>query len=201
MKDKYPSETIRQITEFLFIEDPIDSIPPADLVIVFGSEFIKGSVDALEQLTGAGVITRASKVILSGATGSINAGMESEAVRMYNEALSRGMAKETFTVEDKATNSYQNLEYSKDIISGMGGFDRFESILFVGKSFMLKRTKMCAAGLGYPVDRIKYFGLVDREGRNIARDCWWEREESRTRVLQEVERIGKYAAKGDLSIF
>lgn len=201
MKNNYPSETIKKITEFLFIEEPISAIPKADLVIVFGSEFIKGSIDAIELLMESGIITKETKIILSGATGSINAGKESEAKRMHVEAISRGIEPSMFWVEDRATNAFQNLEYSKEIIVSMGGFEKFSTILFVGKSFMLRRTQMGAATLEYPQEKVHYYGLVDRQGRNIGADCWWQREESRTRVMQEIERVGKYAAKGDLSIF
>lgn len=38
-------------------------------------------------------------------------------------------------------------------------------------------------------------------GRNIAKDAWWESEVSVKRVMAEVERIGKYYATGNMSIW
>ena len=201
MKTKYPSQVIQQITEFLFIEEPSQNLPHADLVIVFGSEFITGAVDAIQQLMNMQIITHKSKVILSGATGSLNAGKESEAKRMYAEALQRGMQKDLFIVEDKATNAYENLTFSKDMIRLMGGFEQYQHILFVGKSFMLRRTQMAAAKLGFPMDKVHYHGLVDVDGKNIDKGSWWCSQDATTRVMQEIERIAKYTLKGDLTIF
>lgn len=75
------------------------------------------------------------------------------------------------------------------------------TILFIAKSFMLRRTKMIASKLDFPMDKIKYYGLVDKEGRNISKDNWWKSEESRNRVMAEIERIGNYTNKGEISIF
>ena len=197
----YPSDIIKIITEMLFIETPKDKMFHADLVIVFGSDFIKGTIDKIEELNNQGVIDCNSKIILSGATGSLDAGKESEAKRLFAEALSRGLSEKMFVVEDKATNSFENLLFSKKLIEDMGGFEIYEHILFISKAFLSRRAQMGAAQLGYPMHKIEYCGLVDKEGRNIAKDSWWERDESRLRVMAEVERIGKYAGKGDLSLF
>lgn len=60
---------------------------------------------------------------------------------------------------------------------------------------------MYAAKLGYPAEKLQYFGVADQEGRNIAKDAWWESEVSVKRVMAEVERIGKYYATGNMSIW
>ncbi len=58
---------------------------------------------------------------------------------------------------------------------------------------------MCARRLGYPMERLAFYGTVDREGRNIGKDCWWLSDPATSRVYGEIERIGKYAAGGDLT--
>ena len=60
---------------------------------------------------------------------------------------------------------------------------------------------MYVSKLGYPAEKMQYYGTVDREGKNIGADIWWKSDEAIERVMAEVERIGKYYAKGDLSIF
>ncbi len=198
---KYPSETIEKISEFLFIEESIKNLPAVDLVIVFGSEFIEGTVDELEKLIDSKIILPTTKVILTGNVGSLNSNEKSEAKRMYEEVISRNLNKDLFIIEDKATNAYENLLFSKDIILNIGGFEKYNNILFVAKSFMLRRTKMCASKLEYPVNKIHYYGLVDANGRNISKNEWFKSDVSKKRVLEELERIGKYAVKGDIDIF
>ena len=102
-----------------------------------------------------------------------------------------------FFLEDRATNIYENLLYSKEILKDM---DRYNNILVMGAAFALRRVKMCASKLGYPLDRIQYVGTVNKEGRNCGKDNWWMTNESKIRVYQELERIGKYLVKGDLDI-
>ena len=200
----YPTSTIKAITDLLFIEEPLEDIPYCDCVIVFGSDFATGTVDALELLMENAKIDKETVVILSGNVGSLNQGDRPEAFQMYDEAIKRGcFIPDHLITESKATNCYQNVLYSKTIIEERfaEGFDKFKSILFVAKSFMTRRCLMSAASLGLPVDKIHYYGLVDKNGRNISKNNWWVNSDATARVLAEVERIGKYAQKGDLSIF
>lgn len=202
MDTVYPSEVIKMITEFLFIGKPIEELPQVDLILVFGSDFIKGTVDAIEEIIANKKLSQNGHIVFSGATGSLNAGKESEAIRMAAEIKERDIIDERrISVESNATNAYQNLEFSKVLIENIGGFEKYDKILFVGKAFMLRRTQMCAKRLEYPMEKIYYHGLVDYTARNIAPDNWWIMEDARKRVMEEVERIGKYSAKGDLDIF
>lgn len=196
----FPSDTIEAITNLIFVETPSTDLVPADLIIVFGSEFIEGTINELRKIMDKGLFVPGGKIVLSGATGSLNAGKESEAHRMFEEAVRVGLDPSVFIIEDRATNALENVIFSKEKINETGGFDHFKSILFLGKAFMLRRAKMSAMAQKYPMNKIQYYGLVDRSGRNIAADSWWMHEESRIRVLQEVERIGKYSAKGDIEI-
>lgn len=110
------------------------------------------------------------------------------------------MPSDLFIKERQATNAYQNFLYSKQIIMDLGGFERFPSILCIGKAFLLRRASMYAAKLGYPADKMQYYGTVDHEGRNIGKDTWWKSDTAIERVLAEIKRIGEYGLKGDLSI-
>ena len=199
-KTIFPSDTIEAITNLVFVKTPATDLVPSDLIIVFGSEFIEGTISELKRIIDTELFIQNGKIVLSGATGSLNAGKESEARRMFEEAIRVGLDPDIFIIEDRATNALENIIFSKEKIVELGGFDQFNSILFLGKAFMMRRAQMSAMAQEYPMNKIQYYGLVDRNGRNIAADSWWERDESRVRVLQEVERIGKYSAKGDIEI-
>lgn len=199
---QYPSETIKAITEFLFIGKSSADLRPADLVIVLGNEFVEGTVLEIKALYEAGIIKNDAKIILSGATGTLNKGEELECERLYSYAVEKyHMPPELFLKECKATNTYLNFLYSKELIQQMGGFDSFSSILCIGKAFILRRASMYAAKLEYPIEKMQYYGTVDKQGKNIGADCWWESETATERVMAEIKRIGEYFEKGDLSIF
>ena len=199
---EYPSSTIVAITQFLFIGSEKKDLKPSDLVLVLGNEFIDGTVNEINDMFLKGIIRKDAMIILSGATGSLNAGEELECNRLFECAVEKyHMPSGLFVKENKATNAYLNFLYSKELIQQMGGFERYSSILCIGKAFLLRRASMYASKLGYPVEKMQYYGTVDREGKNIGADSWWKSDEAIKRVMAEVERIGKYYAKGDLSIF
>lgn len=50
MNIMYPSESIRAITEFLFIETQYEKIQPSDLVLVLGNDMIDGTMMEVNKL-------------------------------------------------------------------------------------------------------------------------------------------------------
>lgn len=199
---EYPSTTIAAITQFLFIGSEKKDLEPSDLVIVLGNELIDGTIHEINDMFLKGIIRENATIILSGATGSLNAGDELECNRLYECAVEKyHMPSHLFVKENKATNAYLNFLYSKELIQQMGGFEKYSSILCIGKAFLLRRASMYVSKLGYPAEKMQYYGTVDRAGKNISADTWWKSDEAIKRVMAEVERIGKYYAKGDLSIF
>ncbi len=199
---EYPSDTISAITRFLFIGEKKENIKKSDLVIVLGNEMIEGTISELNDMYRKEIIASDAAIILTGATGTLNAGERCECERMYECAVEiYKMPSELFHMDNRATNTYQNFMYSKEIIEKIGGMDSFSSILCIGKAFLMRRAYMYAAKLEYPSEKMQYYGTVDTQGKNIGADSWWKSEDAINRVMAEIERIGKYYAGGHLSIF
>lgn len=202
MEKIYPSDTIQAITNFLFIETQYEQMQPSNLVLVLGNDMIDGTMMEVKKLLLDKKISSDAKIILSGATGSLNAGKENECDRLFQSGVLKfGIPAKMFLLENKATNAYLNFYYSKELIDSIGGFENFGNILCIGKAFLLRRASMYAAKMGYPVDKMQYYGTVDKEGRNIGKDTWWKSQTAIDRVLAEIKRIGEYGLTGDLSIF
>lgn len=200
--DLYPSETIKAITEFLFVETEYEKIVPSDLVLVLGNDMIDGTMDVVNKLYLDKKIREDAKIVLTGATGTLNAGKENECDRLFKSGVFKyGMPEKLFVLENKATNAYLNFLYSKDIIDSIGGFEKYDKILCIGKAFLMRRASMYAAKLEYPVEKMQYWGTVDVEGRNIGKNTWWKSQKAIDRVLAEIKRIGEYGMAGDLSIY
>lgn len=198
----YPSKNIKAITEFIFIGEPADALTPSDLVIVLGNHIIDIMMGEVADLYRTGKITKDAAIILTGATGDMTAGQPPECDQMYEAAVHKyGMPAELFLKEPQATNAYLNMVYSKELIDARRGMDAFRHILVVGNSFLLRRISLYAAKLGFPADRMQYYGVWDKTGRNIGPDSWWMSEVAVNRVMAEVERIGKYYAEGNMSVF
>ena len=196
---KYPSESVKAITEFLFIEDDIKELKKSDLVLVLCNDNISGICSLINNLFINNIISKKSKIVISGATGSLNKKKEKECIRV-KEMLIKDyyFNEEIFILEDKATNIYENLYFINNIIKN---FDNYKNILVIGASFALRRIKLCANKLNYPIEKIQFVGAADIIGRNIDKNTWWQNEKSKKRIYEEIERIGKYLVKGDLDIF
>lgn len=192
----YPTENIKSISEFLFIEDDFNSLKHADLVIILCNNNIASIAETFDYLVKNDLISFTGKIVISGNVGSLDKFEEKECIRVKNELVYKyGFSEELFTLEDKSTNIYENLLYSKELISD---FNSYQNIIIIGAAFALRRIKLCATKLKYPLNKIQYVGIKDSRG--ISKDCWWLHEAAKIRVYQELERIGKYLVKGDLDI-
>ena len=192
------SENIRAITNFLFIEDDYVKLKYADLVIILCNSNIDAIAKKVDYLFKKKIIDNNSLIVISGNHGMKNYLGEKECILVQNLLVDKyGYDKKLFVLEEKATNIYENLYYSKEIIKDM---DKYNNILIIGAAFALRRIKLCASGMNYPLDKMQYVGTVNTKKRNCGKDNWWKKESARIRVYQELERIGKYLIKGDLDI-
>ena len=192
------TENIRAITDFLFIENDIKDLKTSDLVIILSNNNIKGITTLFDELFKKGIINQHSQIIISGDRGPLDTFKEKECdyiAKVLCEEFGYNM--DMFTLEDKATNIYDNLLYSKALLQNINAY---QHILVIGAAFALRRVKLCASRLDYPIAKMQYVGIVDPDGRNIGKDTWWKSDEAKKRVYEELERIGKYLVKGDLDI-
>jgi len=190
------NENIKAITNFLFIEDDLKSIRLSDLVIVLCNQNIEGLAKSIEKLFVNNKLAENAKIILTGANGKLDADEEKECFRLRDKLVSKYKYDEKiFILEDKATNIYENLLFSKECVNSLNSY---QNIILIGAAFALRRVKLCATELGYPLNKLQYMGTVD--DRNISKDEWWKSETAKVRVYEEIERIGKYLVKGDLDI-
>ena len=192
------TENIRAITNFLFIEDDFKKLNHSDLVIILCNNNINGIAKKVDDLFKNNIINANSLIVISGNYGILDEFDEKECVLIQNILVEKyGYDEKMFVLEENATNIYENLYFSKKIVKNM---NKYNNILIIGAAFALRRIKLCASGMDYPLDKIQFVGTVNTEKRNCGKDNWWKTESARIRVYQELERIGKYLVKGDLDI-
>ena len=192
------TENIKAITDFLFIEDDFKELKYSDLVIVLCNNNINGITKKVDDLFKNNIIDTNSLIVISGNHGALDDFDEKECILVQNVLVEKyGYDKKMFVLEENATNIYENLYFSKKII---GDMNKYNNILIIGAAFALRRVKLCASGMDYPLDKIQFVGTVNPEKINCGKDNWWKTEAARIRVYQELERIGKYLVKGDLDI-
>lgn len=182
--------TIEVINDLLFIETPVE---PVDLLFVFGNDWIE-TMNEVYSLYQRGI---AKNILISGHSVSGNKD-QSEALRFLNRGIELGIPKTVFLLEEKATNTKENLEFSSPIIQNSIGFSNIRKIMFVCKTFHTRRVMMTAKQF-FP-DHIEYLFYPVKDERNIQKDNWWKDQVAFERVIAEVRRIAEYTLKGDLSI-
>lgn len=192
------TENIQAITDFLFIENNINELNKANLLIILCNNNLKGITKSFDDLFKKEIIDKNTLIVISGNRGALDDFEGRECDNVYNILINDyGYNKEMFVLEKDATNIFENLLFSKKIIKD---FSKFDNILIMGAAFALRRVKMCASKLDYPLDRMQFVGTVNKDSINCGKDNWWMNNDAKIRVYQELERIGKYLVKGDLDI-
>lgn len=193
MNENY--STIEAITKFLFIPKLIPD--KADVCIVLGNDYIDTMVD-VKWIFEQGIC---DKFILTGHSAKMD--KEPECERFFKRGIELGIPQDMMFLENKATNSYENLDFSKKIIENqLGGFERCKKILFVAKAFVTRRIEMTAKKLYPDFVQTYYIPTADdtENGKNIRADNWWTNSAAQKRVLEEIRRIAEYTLKGDLKL-
>jgi len=177
---------IKRITDYIFL----DSRPEkADLVMVFGTS----SQEPLQVVKKIYSDRLVEKILLSGGENR-NTG-RNEAREMALKLIDLGVAMTDIIVEDRSTNTLENVLFSKRVIEEEIGFKNIRRMLVVVKSYHSRRALMTLKRhfpKGVEILPVTY----DLLGFN--RNDWHESEVGRKKVAGEMERIEKYLAKGDI---
>ncbi|WP_194192543.1 YdcF family protein [Clostridium chrysemydis] len=125
-----------------------------DFVIVLGCGLNKDKVTPLlasrvdkgiEFYRKQSSLNNSPKLIFSGGKGTDES--ISEALGMFNYAISKGVKEEDCILEDKSVNTLQNMKFSKDIMDKIKGTNNYNSI-FVTSNFHIFRAGIYARWAG-----------------------------------------------------
>lgn len=179
-------EEISKITKYIFLESDNES---ADLAMVFGTRH-KDAVHAAYDLYSNGFV---NKILVSGGINKIT--KKNEAEEMKNGLVTLGVKMDDIIMENKSTNSLENVLFSKRIIEERVGFSKIGSIIAVVKNYHSRRAMMTLKK-HFPKG-VKLMPVVyDIYG--FTRNDWMKSEVGREKVMSEWSKIAKYLKKGDI---
>lgn len=118
---------------------------------------------------------------------------ESQFQKQY--LIDNGVPKEYILNESKSTNTKENAIYAKEVLDKEK--IKYRKIILISKAYHSRRILMTFKNT-FPNCDIKIAPVVD--DRNITKDNWYLDKEKTAKVMEEVQKIGKYFLKGDLSI-
>ena len=184
---------IEDITKFIFIKDEPEK---ADII------FIPGSSNWVLAETAARLYKegKAEKIMPSGmyfyqfgrfmnerVTDERYKGIyETEAEFLASVLIKNGVPDEDVIREEKATNTYENAIYSKELLREMKF--RIKSAIICPQAFHARRALMTYSHL-FPDTKLY---VVPTNTQNITADNWYNTERGRQVVLGELRKCGEY---------
>lgn len=184
---------IEDITKFIFIKDEPEK---ADII------FIPGSSNWVLAETAARLYKegKAEKIMPSGmyfyqfgrfmnerVTDERYKGIyETEAEFLASVLVKNGVPKEDVIKEEKATNTYENAIYSKELLREMKF--RIKSAIICPQAFHARRALMTYSH-SFPDTKLY---VVSTNTQNITADNWYNTERGRQVVLGELRKCGEY---------
>lgn len=165
----------------------------ADAILVLGNRK-KGSAVILARRAAELYRDGLSKcIIVSG--GGINEEGRKEAHHIRMCLRAQGIPAQAITVENRSTNTKENIVLSKKTASHVKGFPKRPAIIVIGQRFASKRILMTMAAQ-WP-EATTMLAPVCMTGKPLHK--WHEHPWAMHAVFREVEKLPEYRAKGDVA--
>lgn len=169
----------------------LDSSPHvADLAIIFGTRH-EEPIFVFLNLCKKKVVTR---VLITGGTNRVTGLNETEEIA--KELIQRGVSSEDIYLENKSTNSLENVIFSKEVIDKKIGLKNITDIIYITKHYHAKRALLTLKK--YFPEHITFHPMI-YSLYNFDKSNWHKSETGKNKVLGEYEKIKKYQDKGDIA--
>lgn len=182
---------IEEVTKFIFVEHLDEQ---SDLIFVFGTgKSLRQSVQEAVNLYKNKI---SPKILFTGGVNDFT--HENEADVSLIEATKAGVPESDILIENKATNTMENVVFSMKIIDEKIGLENIKSITAVVKNFHARRALMTLRKF-LP----KHIEIRSHAYTSVmfpfTKHNWHEQEDWKKLVLGEVEKIKNYTQKGHLA--
>ncbi len=183
--------TNKEITDYIFLDD---TDLKGDIAFVFGTwNAWKGSV---EKAVGLYKNASVPKMIFSGGINEKSGVVEGEA--MAEEAIKLGVIRSDVLIENRSTNTLENVLFSLEVIDKELGLQNIKVITAVVKNYHARRALMTLRKHIPPHIRLKAAAYTS-DYYPFNAENWMESDLGKEKVFEEVEKIKIYLAKGDLA--
>ena len=192
VEDLSPEE-IEHITQTVFVASESQL---TDLLFIFGTSTIDNEI--LESVARDCLQGRFSKVLVTGLSGRLYYETGKPVARiMRDELIARGVPSDIILVQDRSTNTLEDVAFSLDVLEKHDVSP--ESIAFLCKAHHSGR---CLRSLrkffpSQTLSPVTY--LAEYEGVKVSKADWYKHPVSRGRVYGEYLRIIKYTERGDIA--
>ena len=192
VEDLSPEE-IEHITQTVFVASESQ---PTDLLFIFGTSTIDNEI--LESVARDCLQGRFPKVLVTGLSGRLyDETGKPLAIIMRDELIARGVPSDIILVQDRSTNTLEDVTFSLDVLK-KHDFSP-ESIAFLCKAHHSGRCLRTLRKFfpSQTLSPVTY--LAEYDGVKVSKADWYRHAVSRGRVYGEYLRIIKYSRRGDIA--
>ena len=192
VEDLQPEE-IERITQTVFVASESQ---PTDLLFIFGTSTIDNEI--LESLARDCQQGRFPKVLVTGLSGRLYDETGKPVARiMRDELIARGVPSDIILVQDRSTNTLENVAFSLDVLEKHDVSP--ESMAFLCKAHHSGRCLRTLRKFfpSQTLSPVTY--LAEYDGVKVSKADWYKHPVSRGRVYGEYLRIIKYSRRGDIA--
>ena len=192
VKDLQPEE-IEHITQTVFVAA---NPQPAGLLFIFGTSSIDNEI--LESLARECRQGHFPKVLVTGLSGRryYQTGQPLASI-MREELITRGVPSDTILVQDKSTNTLEDVMFSLEVLEKHEIFPK--SLAFLSKAHHSGRCLRTLRKF-FPFQTLLPITYVaEYEGVKVSKEDWYQHEVSGGRVYGEYLRIIEYTRRGDIA--
>ena len=180
-----------EITKYIFLDDTDQK---GDLAFVFGTwDVWNESVKKAAQLYKDRLVP---KILVSSGVNPVTGVVEGDLIAQDLEKL--GIPRADILIENKSTNTLENVLFSKKIIEKELGLKNVRSIVAVVKNYHARRALMTLRKHMPNEIELKTAAYI-ADKYPLHKDDWQKTVAGKEKVLEEVEKIKTYLAKGDLA--
>ena len=187
-------EKIEDITQTVFVVS--ESNQASDLLFIFGTSTIDGEI--LESVARDCQQGHFLKVMVTGLSGRLHSETGKPVAHiMRDELITRGIPPDIILVQDRSTNTLEDVAFSLDILEKSNISP--ESIAFLCKAHHSGRCLRTLRRF-FPSQILSPVTYVaEYDGVKVSNGDWYQHEGSRGRVYGEYLRIIEYTRRGDIA--
>lgn len=181
----------KEITDYIFLEAADQK---SDVAFVFGTwDKWQESVEKAAQLYKDGLTP---KILVSGGANPATGVVEGDLMAKDLEKL--GVRRADILIENKSTNTLENVLFSKDVIDQALGLEEVETITAVVKNYHARRALMTLRR-HMPSNITLKPAVYISSKYPMTKETWDTNEDWKKIVLGEKDKIKAYLAKGDIA--
>jgi hypothetical protein len=177
-------EFMKAVGEYMLVETPLAK---ADMCLLFGGERTEELATRAAQLYHQGYFPL---IVVSGGVKTSRG--EMEAFEMYGVLVKNGVPPSAILIEDKATNTGENVTCTMDLLKKEGRFKDIKSVIGIGQIHGSRRFLMTLERHWPEV--LKMFTAPNYFP--VSREDWLKDRTLRRAVIREYKKIAPYKQRG-----